>query len=1656
MKSLVLSVLVFGIWLSVFFNCKALAGENSWDFNNAEAVKGWVPVNLESIGVSNGVWKLAATGNAPQIYTPDLKVDAAACQYIVFQMKIAKDITPGGNFIFATDTAAMDVPTVVSFQPIPDGEFHTYKVDMGKNPLWKGTVLKLRFHPFYVNWPIPEDQRAIEIAYMHIVSQSELPKTISQWEFNTAESLDGWEMWQDGSESKGIVDGVWKLVAKNGTPWMFTPTMEVDAANQPIVVFRMRIGKGLVSGAQILFVTDQNPNFNDNMVVTFQPSSDGEFHVYEIDMSKNPFWKGNVLRMRFHPIYCKWPIPEEQRTIEIDYFRIPDLKGTPKADVKTSGDSELIANGGFEKIDNNGIPPPWKRSPEAPLPLDVSEYQRFGDTAACLVSDDAHSGSHSIQVNIPAGKDEIGGWAERITMKPKSLYKLTCWAKSKGTDTALLVLNEYKAGGVRTALHMISITSEDWKEYAIEFTSKDDTEEAQIKGEIWRSSGQAWWDDFSLREINLSTAQLTANIDETPYTRLTGEVVTPHITWAIPYAIQPIRILAIPRHREVVELAQRLSIDYTAWSRYTSEDETPGYSVMDTLYYAPRGRGQTASLIELKGLLDRNPEVILIGTCNWQALPQSLKDNMLEKVKQGTGLVFIRPSKETKLDQFTEKPLEQPLFISIGIPFPGLTVLDLDVKGQQWLKCYACGKGRVVIVDYQNEKFGTFESEKTWFRGKSSPFTPDVTHDYRAKPLYYDYYQSLLAKLVLWAARKEGDFQITGINWDLNNNLKVRITNSGITQEAIAEIVVRDPDGNVEAKYEKKVSLPAETADLGQQIGRLKSGPHFADFWLKKDGKTLVWGSTYFQTVSDHEITAVTTDKFSYNPGEAVTGKVSFNKELSDSIKVKIQFSDGFGRIMEEKVITASGKKEVTFQLPFRNPVAIYHTVKADLIEGNGIISEKTADVIYKIPQKLDDFQFWFWANMLVNNNDFLSRYMLTDLYNRGFDVAYAQKPQFISHEQVAGILSNEVKPNLVPALVISGELACSGGGYDVADTVRPRCLTSKQFRDYFFHVLQDQASVARDYPIIAYSLGDEVGIGLAQQDFCFSPTCLEYTRNYLKSIYGDLGKLNEAWGTNFDFWDQVKCMTLAEAKAHGNFAPWTDLRTAMEDMFANLIRESRDIIRKEDPGARVGTTSPTSTTMYKNNGEDSFYGYDFGKVIPQGNYWGVYFQYNPPQMEFLRSFALPNTVLQTFTNPFEDYPKGYYEDTWRSDQTDRFIPWYDLFHGMNSVHYWDAMDTQWYGFYSCDLRFTPWAKNIVETIGEIKCGAGKLLLECRRENNGIAIHYSPASFHAETILGGRERVESPRAFCNLLEDLGLQYDFISKEQMQQGKLADYRVLILPYSRAIRQEEAAAMKAFAAKGGLILADGEAGVMDEHCKYVKTNMLAGVNVIKIANPIWKYREVKNGETGSRYRGEISTLLGKSGVKPKVTITPKNNKELTGCEIVEFKNGPAIYLGILQGREYLKKANEDHTPQAVTVQLPGTYHVYSVRDNHYLGFVNKIDTVILPAVAKLYALLPCKVNGLTLENIEKEYTPGMEVKYSIRAATLPAVLIPQVAHVEVTAPGGRPYKEYGRNLSLPSGKGEGSFSLALNDPAGEWRIIVTDVATGIKTERIFKVK
>src|SRR5436190_7290290 len=109
-------------------------------------------------------------------------------------------------------------------------------------------------------------------------------------------------------------------------------------------------------------------------------------------------------------------------------------------------------------------------------------------------------------------------------------------------------------------------------------------------------------------------------------------------------------------------------------------------------------------------------------------------------------------------------------------------------------------------------------------------------------------------------------------------------------------------------------------------------------------------------------------------------------------------------------------------------------------------------------------------------------------------------------------------------------------------------------------------------------------------------------------------------------------------------------------------------------------------------------------------------------------------------------------------------------------------------------------------------------------------------SVHVESILGYHERSsddddEAPKetslsvpanrdGWVRTIKDLGLQFDFVSSDQVEANALASgkYKVLILPLSLALSPAEAKSIEAFANAGGVVIADAGTGMMDKHCAW----------------------------------------------------------------------------------------------------------------------------------------------------------------------------------------------------------------------------------------------
>jgi hypothetical protein len=635
----------------------------------------------------------------------------------------------------------------------------------------------------------------------------------------------------------------------------------------------------------------------------------------------------------------------------------------------------------------------------------------------------------------------------------------------------------------------------------------------------------------------------------------------------------------------------------------------------------------------------------------------------------------------------------------------------------------------------------------------------------------------------------------------------------------------------------------------------------------------------------------------------------------------------------------------------------------------------------------------------------------------------------------------------------------------------------------------------------LAYYLADESSLTAYGDpfDLSWSPATLVKFRAWLKTLYPDLAALNAEWETRFPNWDAVVPLTTAEAQARQIYAGWMDHRTFMEEVFARALEVAAETVRQEDPG---GLPSISGTQVPGPSNAVNWYRLD--QIVD-------YLQpYSDGDQDELHRTMRPDLILTGFTG---------YE---RHGKVLRHELWHRLFHGhIGASLFWH------YTALNADLAPSEQGRDLGETIDEFRNeGLALLLRGADRENCGIAVHYSLLSVRGQWITDGRiypheisngdatsphlKRFHANRhAWLLALQDLGYQFDFVTTEQIEGGKLEGYRVLVLPDSMALSDGETEAIRTFVVRGGLLFSDVETGLMDGHARWQAAGRLddvLGVQRLRVQSAASDLPSSKFPVATSSGTVEIEVSPGNPGLRT-TTGRPAAAEDQTLFLIEHhYGAGRSITLnfwmtdymrlrqsGNQQSRLALlgdyfttagvKPVADVRTPNGeslkcsevvafrkgparfiailpepecadagrVTLNLPAPQHVYDLRAHRALGRVAQVRGMLVAGEPLVYALLPSPIGRLTIEPAQASALPlqakaGETVKFIVRLAAQGGNEIPvSAAHLEVRDPRGKVVGYYGDNLMLANGAAEFSVPLALDDPPGPWRVTAREPYT-----------
>ena len=584
-------------------------------------------------------------------------------------------------------------------------------------------------------------------------------------------------------------------------------------------------------------------------------------------------------------------------------------------------------------------------------------------------------------------------------------------------------------------------------------------------------------------------------------------------------------------------------------------------------------------------------------------------------------------------------------------------------------------------------------------------------------------------------------------------------------------------------------------------------------------------------------------------------------------------------------------------------------------------------------------------------------------------------------------------------------------------------------------------------YRPLFYDLGDESGVAdlAAPWDFDFSDESLVGMRIWLKERYPTLAALNRQWGTSFTSWDVVTPQTTREAmrRTDANFSAWSDHKEWMDVVYARALRMGADAIHSVDPTAYVGIAGAQMP---------GWGGYDYARLSGALNFFEPYDIGN--NIEILRSLAPRTPVVTT------SFAHGPHE---------KQRVWYELLHGGRGLILWDDKRE----FVNADG--TPGARGLEAApyFQEIRAGIGALLIASERVADPIAIHYSQASFRADWMLRNQpygdawmdrkastERKDNDflrmrESYCRLLEDLGLQYQFVSYDQLNQGELARgaYRVLVLPDSIALSEAEAAAIRAFVQSGGTVITSGEPGAFDEHSRKRPEPSLQDVRakMIEIPGDVLNYHQHRLVKTEGPVLEAARQVFMDAGVRPRYAVLDDQGHAVVGVETHVFHNGGATIIGLLTnpqlrvdelGPPEFQSNERFEKPYPLRLILPNEANVYDIRKGRYLGKRRQVELTLDPFEPALYALLPGAAGELHLSS-----APAASLGQTTQVSWFQdSAADTGVVHVEVVDPEGHVVEHYSGNFSGHAGRGGMQIPFAANDRPGRWEVRARDVLTG----------
>ncbi len=630
--------------------------------------------------------------------------------------------------------------------------------------------------------------------------------------------------------------------------------------------------------------------------------------------------------------------------------------------------------------------------------------------------------------------------------------------------------------------------------------------------------------------------------------------------------------------------------------------------------------------------------IVLPGLFGWNRLPQEIRDGILKRVREGTGLVLIHPTTGIPA------PGEPKVNPSLNIHAPDLAVAP---GGKLWevsplidgLSDQLDGSGKLHVLpravttgEWQNARqsfitnnvpFATFPGDylkhykyhlgpdsellvkgpegepivatRMYGKGRvvalgyvNHGLSPDIDWEFLGKKNdhWWEYFYSLLGRSIMWAGGQQQQINLLPMQVEVPNHgaRKLVVTVENLTKIKSAELSVKlvSQWGDDEGHVTRDVRLKRGRNRIAITLPDTASGGrNNADVILSAAGKRYAWGSVSFALPQPDHIVSIAADKKFYSLGDPLHATVQIGGTAP--AKVRVDLLDNQNRVIGSATEPTSKVQEGVLHatLPVGNYTTNIGWVRVALLE------EREGREV-KIDQNQTRVDF-----VRVDRN-FGAYELILPWYGPP-----SYEPWNRTLESQFRKIGVTVAANPRDNFKLITEVHAPGFGiywyrrkkyieqkdeylrtHDTQYLIREPDLSSPEWLDTLRSDIIDSMGKYEPYGPLAYYLADESSLTSYGDplDFSWSKPTLDGFRRWLRGQYSDLSALNKEWETNYKTWDGVMPLTTSQAQAKGDYAGWMDHRTYMEQVFAHAMQVAAETVKAEDPGGLPsisGTQAP-------------------------------------------------------------------------------------------------------------------------------------------------------------------------------------------------------------------------------------------------------------------------------------------------------------------------------------------------------------------------------------------------------------------------------------------------------------------------------------------------